>query len=178
MFFFKRKQKKENAAAVTAFDETCFVDGSDEATEFIDGPSGAAPTVEARFTIKLTDVKNPGRTWTLPVFDVLLVGRAEHCAVQFYDQSVSREQFRIVVQGEGLGVVQIGRTNKTKRNGVPVDKSAPLRSGDILKFGRESLRVDYIQTLDPHPEPDWEMEREPVFHAAPDMDDDNTVSFF
>ena len=110
---------------------------------------------KAHYTIKLSNPNNPSKTWTLPVDDVLLIGRAEHCSVRLEDVSVSREQCKIAIQGASLVVVHLGSTNKTSLNGSRVANSSPLQSGDMLKFGREMLHVDYIQKLNyPLPKPD------------------------
>jgi hypothetical protein len=117
--------------------------GSNDKTEYV----GEASFAGAQFTIKLSSPHNQSRSWTLPISGELIVGRAEHCAVRLDDKSVSREQCKIVVQSAGLAVVHLQHTNKTFLNGGNVAASAPLQSGDTLKFGREVLRVDYIQSL-------------------------------
>ena len=112
-----------------------------EKTEFFSD----AATSTAQFTIQLSRLNNPSKTWTLPVSRELFIGRAPHCSVQLDDTSVSREQCKILVQGFTLVVVHLSSTNKTTLNGINVVDSPVLQSGDTLKFGRESLRIDYIQ---------------------------------
>ena len=102
---------------------------------------------DTRYTIKLSNPNDPSQTWTLPIIGDLLIGRSQHCPVCLHDKSVSREQCKIVIQGNDLTVVHIGLTNKTILNGGNVVDSSPLQSGDTLKFGREVLHVDYFQTL-------------------------------
>jgi len=104
--------------------------------------------VQTKYTIKLSNPNNSDDTWTLSVVDDLLIGRADYCHVRFDEKSVSREQCKIAVQGMGLVVIHISLTNKTILNGSAVIESAPLKNGDLLKFGRQSLLVDYIEKLD------------------------------
>ncbi|WP_210166179.1 FHA domain-containing protein [Desulfitobacterium hafniense] len=126
-------------------------DNHGEKTEFV----GDVNFVEAQYTIKLSNPNNPSKTWTLPITGDLLIGRAEHCSVRLDDRSVSREQCKIAVQGIGLVVIHLGSTNKTSLNGSNIVESSPLQSGDTLKFGREVLRIDYIQKLgSPPPKPE------------------------
>lgn len=112
-------------------------------TEFISGVNPA----ESQYTIKLSNSNEPNKTWTLPVNEELLIGRAEHCPVRLDDRSVSREHCKIIAQSLGLFVVHLSSTNKTSLNGSDVAGNTPLKSGDILKIGREVLHIDYIQTL-------------------------------
>lgn len=46
-----------------------------------------------------------------------------------------------------LVLVHLG-SNTTRVNGVKVTDSKPLASGDLLRLGREQLKIDYIQKLD------------------------------
>jgi len=122
-----------------------------EKTEFV----GDVNSSEVQYTIKLSKQNDPSQTWTLMVSGDLIIGRAEHCHVRLDDKSVSREQCKITAQGTGLVIVHLGSTNKTLLNGSSVTESCPLQSGDMLKFGREVLRVNYIQTLgSPPPKPE------------------------
>jgi hypothetical protein len=114
-----------------------------EKTEYI----GDENVAGAQFTIKLSNPNNPSRSWTLPVSGELIIGRAEHAVIRIDDKSVSREQCKIVAQGAGLAIVHLSQTNKTSLNGVAVTGSSPIQSGDTLKFGRELLRIEYIQSL-------------------------------
>lgn len=114
-----------------------------EKTEFLsDVDSG-----DANYTIKISHSADPAKTWTLAAVGDIMIGRTAHCNICLEDTSVSREQCKIVVQGSGLAIVHLGSTNKTLVNGNRVVGSTPLQSGDTIKIGRETLRVDYIQAL-------------------------------
>ena len=128
-------------------------------------------TYEPGCIIKLSSIRDPGKTWTHHVKDELLIGRADICPVRLEDKSVSRNQCKIVSRGAGLAVEHVGSTNKTYLNGVNIIGSAPVKSGDIIKFGRESLRVDYIQQAAPQSPP---QKHEP----DPGKDKDETETLF
>lgn len=113
-------------------------------TEYV----GDEDVSSAQYTIKLSNLNNPSQNWTLPISGEILIGRADHCLIRFDDISVSREQCKIVVQGSGIAVIPcLEATNKTILNGSSIAVSLPLQSGDTLKFGRISLRIDYIQSV-------------------------------
>ena len=112
---------------------------------------GNSDKAEAQYSIKLSDTRDSKKTWSLPIDGDILIGRAEHCAVHLDDKSVSREHCKITSQGIGLVIVHLSSTNKTILNGNSLSGSAPLQSGDNLKFGRIMLHVDYIQTLGGQP---------------------------
>ncbi|MDR1210352.1 MAG: FHA domain-containing protein [Clostridiales bacterium] len=139
-----RGKKKKRTSEYSAPNEIVSGGGNYyEKTEFV----GEADFSGAQFTIKLSNPDNPGKNWILPINGELVIGRAEYCAIRLDDKSVSREQCKIAAQGAGLIVVHLSRTNKTFLNGVNITGSSPLQSGCTLKFGRESLHIDYIQSL-------------------------------
>lgn len=107
--------------------------------------------VENQFMIKLSRVRDASSSWTLPVINEIIIGRSDRCAIRLDDKSVSREQCKIVVNGLRLSVINLSQTNRTLLNSSTVAGEAQLNSGDILKFGREALRIDYIQSLGKSP---------------------------
>jgi len=123
-------------------------------TEYYICESSEIPPIE----IKITSTKDIEKTWTLPVIDNVLIGRADNSDICLNDITVSREQCKIaVVEGE-LAIVHTGTTNKTILNGNNVTKAVAINTGDTIKIGRETLQIDYIkipvQTLQetpPHP---------------------------
>ena len=139
----RRKKKKPAQHIESISEEQTQADIFIKPTDIIIGTDYA----DIQFTIKLSSANDPSKTWTLPISGDLLIGRAEHCPIQLDEKSVSREQCKIAVQGDRLVVANLGTTNKTLLNGTCVVEPTPLNSGDTLKFGREELRIDYIQTL-------------------------------
>jgi len=97
-------------------------------------------------TIELISPIDPNKKWKLPIETDILIGRSEKCSVRLSDKSVSREQCRISSAADGkIIVTHLSTTNKTMLNGANVAVNAVLRRGDILKFGRETLKVQVIE---------------------------------
>ena len=143
------------------------VDSPFEKTEFVSDYDFTG----ASYTVKLSSINDPAKSWTLPVdgdgeVGDLIIGRAEHCPVRLDDKSVSREHCKITAQGSGLVVVHLGSTNKTSLNGSNVTGSSPLQSGDTIKIGREALRIDYIQSLGSSPPNDPEPDSQRESHKG------------
>ena len=137
-------RKKKGADEKPAENKLDYLNSGENKTEFIenyDAPSASASGI----TIRISDTRDAAKTWTLAVDRDLIIGRADHCDVKVADKSASREQCKITAKGVGLMLVHLSSTNKTSLNGSTVGNSAPLASGDTIKFGRESLHVDYIQ---------------------------------
>jgi hypothetical protein len=99
------------------------------------------------YTIKLSNTKNRGQNWILPIKGDIIIGRGENADIKLEDKSVAREQCKIIVSGQKLTVSELSSSNKTKLNGVEIVGMMPLSPGDTLKFGRESLTVEYIYSL-------------------------------
>jgi hypothetical protein len=99
------------------------------------------------YTIKLSNTRNRGQNWILPVKGEIIIGRSEHADIKLEDKSVAREQCKIVISGQKLAVAELSSSNKTKLNGIEISGKMPLSPGDILKFGRESLTVEYIHSV-------------------------------
>lgn len=173
MFFFKEKKRdnpppdtppRTGGGSPVELEPTVLLDA--------DVQAGKLNQEDAQFTIRLSDPARTGKTWEFPVSEELLIGRAEHCHIQFHDQSVSRVQCKITVQDGALVVVQVGSTNPTKHNGMAVTGCVRLDSGDMLKFGREALRIDSIWRQETPEPPEY------PGHIPFDPDDDRTMSFF
>lgn len=115
--------------------------------------SGAAgtqgPGGQARFTLRLSDPRDHARGWVLHLAGEALIGRGDQCQVQLMDLTVSREQCKLALWGEGVALIPLSATNPTFCGGQRVEGARPLRPGDLLEFGGAALRVDYIQPLAP-----------------------------
>lgn len=122
------------------------------------------------YTVKLSTQDDPIGNWTLVIADETLIGRADNCKVRLNDNSVSREQCRISVRNAGLVLTNLSNANITRLNGIKVSGEQLLHSGDIIKLGRVSLRIDYIQKLG--------SEFPYYSHNYDDSDDGNTQSIF
>lgn len=74
-----------------------------------------------------------GRRWSLGTAEIV-VGRGSDCDVQIDRDSVSRRHARVYRVEEQWFVEDLGSTNGSYINDVPVQRS-PLRDGDFVKIG-------------------------------------------
>lgn len=71
----------------------------------------------------------------------LTIGRLPDCGIQLSDRNVSRRHAQLRRQGDAVYVIDLGSTNGTKVNGVPV-RQHRLAPGDVLTIGMTSLRFE------------------------------------
>jgi diguanylate cyclase (GGDEF)-like protein len=71
------------------------------------------------------------------------VGRDETCGLVLTDASVSRRHARVTTRRDGFFVEDLGSSNGTLVNGVPV-KESRVSTGDTLEVGTVPLRVDLL----------------------------------
>lgn len=76
---------------------------------------------------------NIGKRWSL-TNDEVVIGRGSDCDIQVDRDSVSRRHARVFSSGKGWAVEDLGSTNGTYINDVPIDESS-LRDMDFLKIG-------------------------------------------
>jgi two-component system, cell cycle response regulator len=74
-----------------------------------------------------------GKRWPLGT-DEVVVGRGSDCDIQIDRDSVSRRHARIFRVGEQWFVEDLGSTNGSYINDMPIQRS-PLRDGDFVKIG-------------------------------------------
>lgn len=70
--------------------------------------------------------------------DPLVIGRLPECDIVLGDPNVSRRHAELRRSGEGVVVTDLGSTNGTRVNGVPV-RERQLMSGDEITVGSTSL---------------------------------------
>jgi diguanylate cyclase (GGDEF)-like protein len=75
-----------------------------------------------------------GRRYTLSSSAPMLIGRGADCAIHIDDHSVSRKHARVEPTPEGYCAIDLGSTNGTYVNDVPVDRQL-LDDGDYLRVG-------------------------------------------
>ncbi len=80
----------------------------------------------------------PGRRFELGPRQV--IGRTKMSEIPVSDASVSRQHTQIIAQGGLFYVVDLGSTNVTELNGVPLRDPKKLANGDILRVGNVVLR--------------------------------------
>jgi hypothetical protein len=81
----------------------------------------------------------PGQV--LEVADGAVLGRAEAAQVRLVDVAVSSQHARLNRVGRAWVVSDLGSTNGTLLNDVPVQREARLKAGDVLALGNVRLKV-------------------------------------
>ena len=69
------------------------------------------------------------------------IGRLAECDVIIDDANVSRRHAEIRRDGDAVYVIDLGSTNGTKVNGIPV-REHRLNSGDVVTIGMTSIRFE------------------------------------
>jgi predicted component of type VI protein secretion system len=84
--------------------------------------------------------KSAGRTISLKN-GRLLIGRAETCDVRPLGEEVSRKHCEIVLEADGLTVVDCGSRNGTFVNGAKIAAKVTVKDGDIIRVGPLEVKV-------------------------------------
>jgi len=71
----------------------------------------------------------------------VLIGRGTDAAVRVTDSSVSRRHAEVRPAGAGWAIVDLGSTNGTRVNGMPVTERT-LDDGDVIGVGDATLRFE------------------------------------
>jgi pSer/pThr/pTyr-binding forkhead associated (FHA) protein len=61
------------------------------------------------------------------------------------DDEVSARHARLSLSGRALILEDLGSTNGSRLNGVPLSAPHPVREGDVLRFGQTELRLTGVQ---------------------------------
>jgi two-component system, cell cycle response regulator len=69
----------------------------------------------------------------------MIIGRSSKCDVQIDQESVSRNHCKLINTGKSVMIRDLGSTNGTYVNDVPIDEHV-LRDGDLIKIGRSILK--------------------------------------
>jgi hypothetical protein len=113
------------------------------------GPPGHAPAVigdDARASrLQLVVLEAGGSSLTpgqvFELTDGAVLGRAETAQVRLLDVAVSSQHARLSRVGRTWVLTDLGSTNGTLLNDVPVDREARLQAGDVLALGNVRLKV-------------------------------------
>jgi hypothetical protein len=73
--------------------------------------------------------------------DAITIGRLPECDVMIDDANVSRRHAEIRREGRVFNLVDLGSTNGTRVNGIPV-REHQLNSGDVITIGITSIRFE------------------------------------
>ncbi len=123
-------------------DSNYFKGGYDSLGEtLVVGADYRTDTGEMKY-VMFTDIKN-GRTFSLSVKDSVILGRAREAGVFTLDSdsSISKKHCRITrVQGQ-LYAEDLGSSNHTYLNTRLLTTPCRINSGDVLKLGHTSLKI-------------------------------------
>src|SRR5678815_557145 len=75
----------------------------------------------------------------------VFIGRSPECQVVLKDFGISRQHAKVLVDDDGVRIVDLRSKNGTQVNGVTV-MEAPLRDGDRILLGK--FQITFSKTLD------------------------------
>jgi len=84
------------------------------------------------------------QTFTFTTGEVL-IGRSPECQVVLKDFGISRQHAKVVVDEDGIRIMDLKSKNGTQVNGVPVVE-APLKDGDRILLGK--FQITFSKTLE------------------------------
>jgi pSer/pThr/pTyr-binding forkhead associated (FHA) protein len=135
-------QSERSHANLPAPLQTPAFEGSDEATRVMDIVTTGDPYVRiVEASGREETIKLEGRKW--------IAGREDGSQILLNDRKASRRQFELVASPQGNFVRDLGSSNGTQLNGMPLapDELKPMRSGDVIQVG--ALQI-YFEVRDPH----------------------------
>jgi hypothetical protein len=77
----------------------------------------------------------------IPLLTETTIGRASENALVLNDTFVSSEHARLLWNGKGWVLEDLGSTNGTQVNGRKVKRAAPVKPGDVIELGRIKLKL-------------------------------------
>lgn len=77
----------------------------------------------------------------IPLLAVSRVGRSDDNDVILTDTFVSSEHAKLVWNGSGWVLEDLGSTNGTRVNGKQVKRAIPINPGDTIEFGRVKAKL-------------------------------------
>src|SRR5437868_8552447 len=79
---------------------------------------------------------------------VTMMGRADENDIVLSGDLVSRKHARITVKGDLLTVEDLGSRNGSKLNGQPLEGVLPVKAGDLLQVGENTLAIRQPTTVE------------------------------
>lgn len=117
--------------------------------DYIDGNGTAQPQVFMDTpvpgkSVRLTKVGIKNQVYTCEITDEFIIGRNSAChLVLNEDGDISGRHCKLYLKDDHLYVQDLGSTNGTLINGVPISDIYRLCSGDLLVVGRTELRISF-----------------------------------
>lgn len=99
---------------------------------------------DASYSIVLTDVVSPARTFQIPLINSVIIGRKEGVSdiVIDYNRTVSGKHCRIDVKDGHFFITDLQSANRTFVNECEILCETEIFSGDILKLGNAKLKFE------------------------------------
>jgi Mg-chelatase subunit ChlD len=108
-------------------------------------PAHQSPATAPALTLTFMNGARRGETIRLALDPAALIGRAGACSLRLAeDDEVSTQHARLSLQGRQAILEDLGSTNQTWLNGVPLSAPHPVRDGDVLRVGQTELRLGGI----------------------------------
>ena len=108
------------------------------------GPASKTTSKLARFGDRAQLVilvgEGAGRSFTLGA-DPVVLGRDESATIRFTSEGISREHARITRPKSSFIIEDLGSSNGTRVNGVPLGDRASLQYGDRIQLGAAAILV-------------------------------------
>ncbi|HVK61516.1 MAG TPA: FHA domain-containing protein, partial [Bdellovibrionales bacterium] len=111
--------------------------GDDDATRIISTPS------TGDLYLRIVDGENRQNSIKLDS-KKSIAGRDESCTISLADRKASRRQFEITSTAQGVFIRDLGSSNGTILNGMPLaaDELKILRSGDVIQVGQLTIHFE------------------------------------
>lgn len=115
---------------------------ADQVPTALPKPTQAAPRRQRRLprTLRITQGRQAGLT--LPLEDVVRIGRSPDAQLVLEDDYVSTRHARIYRTPEGYVVEDLGSTNGTYLNNTRLTGPTPFTTSDTLRIGRTLMIVE------------------------------------
>lgn len=96
-----------------------------------------------QYTLHLTDIKNPGRTFKASIGEGVVIGRkaGEADIVIDYEKSVSARHCRIFERNGKFYAKDLQSSNGSLLNGIRLEEETEICSGNLLTLGRLELKI-------------------------------------
>ena len=102
--------------------------------------------VSAKLRVTLTQVGTDAeQKYTADMLQTLVIGRSSREArlVIPKDTTISGTHAKLTFDGSAVRIEDLNSANGTKINGVKIQMPTVLHSGDVLTFGKTSLRITW-----------------------------------
>lgn len=97
-----------------------------------------------KFYLILRSLDNPAIIYRQPIKDVVHIGRKD-ADIVIDDRYVSARHCDIILRGELLYIRDVGSSNGTFYENIPVHDELPIVSGGTIRIGRSNFRVELIK---------------------------------